>query len=148
MGEGEGFIGLYKRKIERRNREKEKEFWGWKERYKKRWQEGRKEGERERGRQHMRVNELKGRSDQLTFTVSWFVFRTQPAFKGIVHLEINFWYVLPYLKDIQDVGVFVSTLFLILTFFGQTGLVYQSYNGVLGGPPQRACTKKWKWNMI
>jgi len=30
--------------------------------------------------------------------------------KGIVHFEINFWYVLSYLKDIQDVGVFVSTV--------------------------------------
>jgi len=25
--------------------------------------------------------------------------------KGIVHFEINFWYVLAYLKGIQDVGV-------------------------------------------
>jgi len=31
--------------------------------------------------------------------------------KGIVHFEINFWYVLSYLKAIQDVGVFVSTVF-------------------------------------
>jgi len=30
--------------------------------------------------------------------------------KGIVHFEINFWYVLAYLKGIQDVGVFVSTV--------------------------------------
>jgi len=29
---------------------------------------------------------------------------------------INFWYVLAYLKDIQDVGVFVSTVFSILIF--------------------------------
>jgi len=28
--------------------------------------------------------------------------------KGIVHFESNFWYVLAYLKGIQDVGVFVS----------------------------------------
>jgi len=40
--------------------------------------------------------------------------------KGIVHLEINFWYVLAYLKGIQDVGVFVSTVVLILIFLGQT----------------------------
>jgi len=26
-------------------------------------------------------------------------------FKGIVHFEIKFWYVLAYLKGIQDVGV-------------------------------------------
>jgi len=26
--------------------------------------------------------------------------------KGIVHFEIHFWYVLTYLKGIQDVGVF------------------------------------------
>jgi len=55
--------------------------------------------------------------------------------KGIVHFENNFWYVLAYLKGIQDVGVFVSTVFSILTFFGQTGVVCQSYNAVLGGPP-------------
>jgi len=48
--------------------------------------------------------------------------------KGIVHFEINFWYVLAYLKDIQDV-VFVSTVFSILTFFSQTVVVYQSYTG-------------------
>jgi len=30
--------------------------------------------------------------------------------KGIVHFEIHFWYVLAYLKGIQDVGVFVSTV--------------------------------------
>jgi len=30
--------------------------------------------------------------------------------KGIVHFEINFWYVLSYLKGIQDGGVFVSTI--------------------------------------
>jgi len=44
--------------------------------------------------------------------------------KGIVHFEINFWYVLAYLKGIQDVGVFVSKVFSILTFFDQTILVY------------------------
>jgi len=32
-------------------------------------------------------------------------------FKGIVHFEINFWYVLAYLKGIQDVGVFVYKVF-------------------------------------
>jgi len=30
---------------------------------------------------------------------------------------------------IQDVGVFVSTVFSILTFFSQTIVVYQSYTG-------------------
>jgi len=40
--------------------------------------------------------------------------------KGIVHFKINFWYVLSYLKDIQDVGVFVSAVFSILIFLGQT----------------------------
>jgi len=34
------------------------------------------------------------------------------SLKGIVHFEINFWYVLAYLKGIQDVGVFVSTVWL------------------------------------
>jgi len=33
------------------------------------------------------------------------------CFKGIVHFEINFWYVLSYLKGIQDVSVFVSAVF-------------------------------------
>jgi len=45
--------------------------------------------------------------------------------KGIVYFEINFWYVL-------DVGVFVSTAFSILTFFGQTVVVCQSYNAGMG----------------
>jgi len=53
--------------------------------------------------------------------------------KGIVHFEINFRYVLAYLKGIQDIGVFVSTVFSILIFFGQTVVVYQSYNAGLGG---------------
>jgi len=48
--------------------------------------------------------------------------------KGIVRFEINFWYVLAYLKGIQDVGVFVSLVVSILTFFSQT-VVYQSYTG-------------------
>jgi len=56
--------------------------------------------------------------------------------------------VLAYLKGIQDVGVFVSTVFSILTFFGQTGVVCQSYNAGNGGPPQRACTEKSKLNII
>jgi len=67
---------------------------------------------------------------------------TAVILKGIVHLEINFWYVLAYLKGIQDVGVFVSTVFSILIFLGQTLLVCQSYNGGLWGPPQRECTEK------
>jgi len=34
------------------------------------------------------------------------------AYSGFkVHFDINFWYVLAYLKGIQDVGVFVSTVF-------------------------------------
>jgi len=37
---------------------------------------------------------------------------------GIVHFEIIFWYVLAYLKGIQDVGVFVSALVSILIFLG------------------------------
>jgi len=68
--------------------------------------------------------------------------------KGIVHFEINGVYGLAYLKGIQDVGVFVSTAFSILTFLGQTFLVSQSYNAGLWSPPQRACTEKSKLNMI
>jgi len=40
--------------------------------------------------------------------------------KGIVHFVIIFWYVLAYLKGIQDVGVFVSAVVSILIFLGQT----------------------------
>jgi len=76
------------------------------------------------------------------------MFITFYPFKGIVHFEINFWYVFAYLKGIQDVGVFVSTVFSTLTFFGRTCVVCQSYNAGLGGPPQRACTEKSKLNMI
>jgi len=47
--------------------------------------------------------------------------RALSPIKGIVHLEINCWYVLAYL--------FVSTAFSILTFFGQTVVVCQSYTG-------------------
>jgi len=54
---------------------------------------------------------------------------TVNTLKGIVHFEINFLYVLAYLKGIQDVGVFVPTVFLILTFFSQTVVVHQSYTG-------------------
>jgi len=63
-------------------------------------------------------------------------------FKGIVHFKIHFWYVLVYLKGIQDVGVFVSAVNSILICFGQTVLVCQSYNAGLWSPPQRACTEK------
>jgi len=38
--------------------------------------------------------------------------------KGIVHFEIHFWYVLAYLKGIQDVGVFVSAVVSIVIFLG------------------------------
>jgi len=37
--------------------------------------------------------------------------------KGIVHFEINLWYVLAYLKGIQDVGVFVSAVFFNFDIF-------------------------------
>jgi len=40
-----------------------------------------------------------------------FSFLFYSIIKRIVHYEINFWYVLAYLKGIQDVGVFVSTVF-------------------------------------
>jgi len=50
-------------------------------------------------------------------------------------LKLFFGFVLAYLKVIQDVGIFVSTVFSILIFSGQTAVVNQSYNAVLGGPP-------------
>jgi len=48
-------------------------------------------------------------------------------FKGIVHFEINFRNVLAYLKGIQDVGVFVSTVVSILIFSGQTVHIMEVY---------------------
>jgi len=64
-----------------------------------------------------------------TFTPA---FTDKARLKGIVHFAIIFWYVLAYLKGIQDVGVFVSTVFSILTYFGQTVVVYPSYNAGVG----------------
>jgi len=58
-------------------------------------------------------------------------FEKKNIFKGIVHFEINFWYVLAYLKGIQDVAVFVSTVFSVLIFLGETIHVCPSYNGEL-----------------
>ncbi len=51
------------------------------------------------------------------------------VFKGIVHFDIKMWYLSAYPKDIQDVGVFFSSVDPILMFLGQTVLVCQSYNG-------------------
>ncbi len=53
------------------------------------------------------------------------------ALKGIVHFEIKIWYLSAYPKDIQDVGVFFSSVDPIFIFLGQTVLVCQSYNGRL-----------------
>jgi len=54
-----------------------------------------------------------------SFSVTCLVF--PPFFschiKGIVHFDINFWCVLSDLKDIQDVGVFVSAVVSILIYF-------------------------------
>ncbi len=54
---------------------------------------------------------------------------SQTRLKGIVHFEIKMWYLSAYPKDIQDVGVFFSSVDPILMFLGQTVLVCQSYNG-------------------
>jgi len=61
--------------------------------------------------------------------------QVEEPIKGIVDFEINFWYALSYLKGMQDVGVFVSAVFSILIFLGQTVHVCQSYNGGLWSPP-------------
>jgi len=49
-----------------------------------------------------------------SFTISmsciWKIDSFKSFIKGIVHFEIHFWYVLSYLKGIQDVGVFVSAV--------------------------------------
>jgi len=66
------------------------------------------------------------------------------SLKGIVHFEIHFWYVSAYLKGIQDVGVFISTVLSILIFLGQTVFFY---NAGLWSPPQRACAEKSKLNV-
>jgi len=47
-----------------------------------------------------------------------------PFKTAVVHFEINFRYVLAYLKD-QDVGVFVTAVVSILIFLGQTVLICQ-----------------------
>jgi len=70
--------------------------------------------------------------------------RNKSIFKWIVHFEIQFWYVLAYLKGIQDVGVFVSAVVSILIFLDLTVLVCQSFNAGLWLPPQRACIEKSK----
>ncbi len=70
--------------------------------------------------------------------------------KGIVHFEIEIWYVSAYPKGIQDVGVFFSSVDPILMFLGQTVLVCQSYNGRYRSLSQwegkRTCTEKFKLN--
>jgi len=57
------------------------------------------------------------------------MFIQKRALKEIFHFEINFWHVLAYLKGIQDVGVFVSTVVSIFIFLGQIVVVCQSYTG-------------------
>ncbi len=81
-------------------------------------------------------------------TQSWYYkFKT---IKGIVHFEIKIWYVSAYPKDIQDVGVFFSSVDPILMFLGQTVLVCQSYNGRYRSlslwERKRTCTEKFKLN--
>jgi len=43
---------------------------------------------------------------------------------------------------------YIPAVVSILIFLGQTVRVYQSFNGGLWSPPQRACTEKSKWNMV
>jgi len=72
-------------------------------------------------------------SIQQKLMVTWFAPAIRKLLlKGIVHFEKKCWYVLAYLKGIQDVGVFVSAVIWI--FLGQTVCVYQSYNGGLWSP--------------
>jgi len=44
----------------------------------------------------------------------------QIPLKGTVHFEMHVWFVLAYLKGIQDVGVFVFTVFSILKTLPQS----------------------------
>jgi len=48
----------------------------------------------------------------------------------------------------QGKGVFVTTVFSVLIFLGQTVVVWQSYNGSLWWSPKRAWKEKSKLNMI
>jgi len=59
-------------------------------------------------------------------------YRHYRSFKGIVHLS------LAYLKGIQDVGVFVSTVFSILTFFIQTVVIHWRLRGSTKKHAQRS----------
>jgi len=68
--------------------------------------------------------------------------------KGIVNFEIHFWYVLAYLKGIHNVGVFVSTVFSIFIFLGQTVVVFQSYNGGLWSIKHDLMTRKRKYTLM
>jgi len=68
-------------------------------------------------------------------------------FKGIVHFEINFWYVLAYLKVIQDVGVFVCFNFDIFRS-NRLCLAYVSHIMEVYGVHLKEHAKKSKLNMI
>jgi len=67
-------------------------------------------------------------------------FKTNSCLKGWFTLKLIFDMFLAYLKGIKDVGVFVSTAFSILRFFGQTIVVCQSYRDAV------ICdVTKWAW---
>jgi len=65
------------------------------------------------------------------------------TFKGIVHFEINFWYVLAYLKGIQDVGIFFQ-----FWHFSVNPFLSISHTLEAKGVHQGACTEKSKLNTI
>jgi len=67
--------------------------------------------------------------------------------KGIVHFEINFWYVLAYLKGIQDVSALFPQ-YLQFWHFSVKPLLSISNTLEARGVNQKACTEKSKLNMI
>jgi len=60
------------------------------------------------------------------------------AYQLLLHFKINFWYVLAYLKGIQDVGVFVSAVVSMLIFLGQTVHIMEVYGHHLKEHAQRS----------
>jgi len=77
----------------------------------------------------------------------WSCWRYLKGLKLIFGLKLISKFTLAYLKGIQDVGIFVSTVFSILIFLGQTVLVCR-YMEVYGVHLKKACTEKSKLNMI
>ncbi len=70
--------------------------------------------------------------------------------KGIVHPKMKMWCLSAFLKGIQNVGDFVSSVEHKQRFLTQTVAVCQSYNGSQWDPrlweSKKTYTDKTKWN--